>query len=346
MNVGTLKTLSYLTSFGLLGGIGYIGYDYYENGKNVSYFDVARAGEVLNGVRPPAPPKRTALDYTSDITPAIVKFDWTGKPPEISKPDEGPGAEDLVAVTVRVAEVLEVRMVIADPENPGDSFCLVAFKDPAADPHEMLLEVGDTLPAPNESVSVLRILHPGAEFSEPGAELSEPGAEFSFSDDDREPEIVRLSNRVVDVIVSLDDPSQLKHRTLIGRTGGTPGASRTAPGETEVRNGQFFIGADDASLIRDNYGDIFSRDVKTETYYDKDGNRAGVKINEVRAGSVAERLGAQAGDVIIAINGTSVNSQQEAIQFAKDNSERYSVWEVQVMNLGRVRTEIYHSPSN
>ena len=72
MNVGTLKTLSYLTSFGLLGGIGYIGYDYYENGQNVSYFSVARASDVLNGVRPPDPPMRAALDYKSDITPAIV----------------------------------------------------------------------------------------------------------------------------------------------------------------------------------------------------------------------------------------------------------------------------------
>ncbi len=46
------------------------------------------------------------------------------------------------------------------------------------------------------------------------------------------------------------------------------------------------------------------------------------------------------------INGSSVSSKQEAIQFVKNNSERYGVWEVQVMNLGRVRTEVYHSPDN
>ena len=76
----------------------------------------------------------------------------------------------------------------------------------------------------------------------------------------------------------------------------------------------------------------------------KDGKRAGVEITEVREGSIAGRHGAQSGDVVISINGTPVGSQQEAIGFAKANSERYSVWTVEVLRLGRVETLVYHSP--
>ena len=46
------------------------------------------------------------------------------------------------------------------------------------------------------------------------------------------------------------------------------------------------------------------------------------------------------------INGHPVNSQQEAISFAKNNSERYSVWEVEVLRLGRIETIVYHSPQD
>ena len=42
MNFGSLKTLSYLTSFGLLAGIGYIGVTFYKNGGYGSFFDVDR----------------------------------------------------------------------------------------------------------------------------------------------------------------------------------------------------------------------------------------------------------------------------------------------------------------
>ena len=333
MNVGTLKTLSYLTSFGLLGGIGYIGYDYYENGQNASYFDVARASDVLNGVQPPDPPKRVALDYASDISPAIVTFDWTGKLPEERTAVVETGPEDTAVVLTPVSDVLEVLMVLSGVEDPDESLCMVRFRDTAANPRMSWFAIGSTLPAPNETISIARIFG--------GA------VEFSFADRAREREVVLLSDQAEEpVIVSLDDPSQVVKRQTTDLVQRGQKDTVVAPALTEKRNGQFYIGTEDAALFQNNYGDIFSRDVKTETYYDKDGNRAGIKITEVRPGSIAQRHGAQTGDVVISINGTPVHSQQEAIQFAKDNSERYSVWEVQVMNLGRVRTEVYHNSNN
>ena len=85
--------------------------------------------------------------------------------------------------------------------------------------------------------------------------------------------------------------------------------------------------------------------MKTKTRF-VDGKRSGVELTEVREGSIASRHGAQSGDVVISINGTPVNSQQEAIAFAKNNSERYSVWEVEVLRLGRIETIIYHSSND
>ncbi|MEM9382750.1 MAG: PDZ domain-containing protein [Planctomycetota bacterium] len=333
MNIGSLKTISYLTSLGLLGGIGYVAYDYYENGRDQRYFDLERAGILLNGVQPPEPPRRAELQYTADITPAIVDFDWTGKPPKIEKVATENDAVDLEPVQVAVSEILEVIGIIAEPENPGDSHCIVRFKDPAADPQDMFLDVGDTLPSPNESVGVLRIM--------------ETGVEFSFAQSDRESEVVPFSEQVeTDLIVSVDESELARRPSLVGRAAGAGLGSTTAPSQTELRNGQYYIGSEDAALFQDNFGDILSRDVKTETYYDENGKRAGLKLTEVREGSIAARHGAQAGDVIVSINGSPVNSEQEAIQFVKGNSDKYDVWQVQIMNMGRTRTETYHSPGN
>ena len=330
MNVGSLKTLSYLTSFGFLGGIGYIGYDYYENGRNVSYFDLERAGQILNGVQPPAAPKPNALDYKGDISPAIVDFDWTGKPPPVVRTttdSEVEGPEKIV----KVEEILEVIWLAADEEDPSDCHCLVRFIDSSIKPRELFCHIGDTLPAPNDGVSVLRIFY--------------EGVEFSFDDESREPEKVLISMRPDEDtgLIAKVAPGEVKRRSLVDVVS-RPGVGRPeTPLQTEMRNGQFFIGTEDAQMWGDSYADILSRDVKTKTYF-KDGKRAGVELTEVREGSIVARHGGQSGDVIISINGNPVSSEQEAIAFAKNNSERYSVWEVEVLRFGRVETVVYHSP--
>ncbi|MEM9382749.1 MAG: PDZ domain-containing protein [Planctomycetota bacterium] len=333
MNIGTLKTVSYLTSFGLLAGIGALGWDFYENGRDQRYFDYERADGVLNGVQPPEPPSRAGLRYVEDISPAIVDFDWTGKPPEERKAVEDLPTEDIVAVVTPVSEILEVLMVLGDESDPGESFCMVRFLDPAATPNTQWYAIGSTLPAPNETVSVAAILG--------------SGVEFSFADKAREREFLDVSEAAKEaLIVARSEQSEIVERktSAIVRTGGT--LAQVAPAQTEKRNGQYYLGTEDADLFQANYGEILSRDVRTETYFDENGKRAGVKLTDVREGSAASRLGAQSGDVIISINGSPVSSEQEAIQFVKTNSDRYDVWEVRVRNLGRERTEVYHSPGN
>ena len=50
--------------------------------------------------------------------------------------------------------------------------------------------------------------------------------------------------------------------------------------------------------------------------------------------------------MIKSINGHPVSSQQEAIAWAKKNSDKYEIWQVEVENLGRTRIEVFHSPDN
>jgi len=332
MNVPTIKALAYLSSFACVSAMAYSGYDYLENDRGVSHFDADRAGAVLNGVRPPKAPAPVALDYKSDIEAAVVLFDWTGKPPPPPEVVNAAEAVDLPDPVIPVEDVLEVIMVASESRNPGDSFCSLRFVDSAVTPREQLFSVGASLPEPNDHVSVLNILP--------------DGVEFSFSDEQRPSEVVALSIRsqAGDLIKRLGPGDKLVRRTLVG-SGSSKSAAEGAPLLTERRNGQYFIGSDDAKQFADSYQQILSSDVKTKTRY-VDGKRSGVELTEVREGSIAARHGAQSGDVVISINGNPVNSQQEAIAFAKNNSERYSVWEVEVLRLGRVETIIYHSSND
>ena len=99
------------------------------------------------------------------------------------------------------------------------------------------------------------------------------------------------------------------------------------PRETYRENGQYVLGADDLQTFGSDYGRILSEDVKLETYH-KDGKRAGIKVREVKPGSLAARHGVQAEDILISINGSSVTSEQEAIQYVKNNSENTTLWRV------------------
>ncbi len=332
MNVPTIKSLAYLSSFACVSAMAYSGYDYYENDHQVTYFDGEHAYGVLNGVEAPKAPAPVALDFAKDIMPTVVGFDWTGKPPPPPEVAEAVESVDTPAPVIPVEDILEVIMVLSDPRDPGDSYCSLRFSDSSISPAEQLFSVGASLPAPNDQVSVLNILA--------------DGVEFSFADTGRPSEVVSLSLRSngADLIRSLGPGERIVRRTLVG-SGSAGSADGTPSLMTERRNGQFYIGSDDAKQFAEGYQQILSQDVKTKTRY-VDGKRSGVELTEVREGSIASRHGAQSGDVVISINGNPVNSQQEAISFAKNNSERYSVWEVEVLRLGRIETIIYHSSND
>ncbi|QDV08368.1 PDZ domain (Also known as DHR or GLGF) [Planctomycetes bacterium Poly30] len=333
MNVGTLKTLSYLTSFGLLGGIGYSLYDYYERGMREQYFDVGRAEPVLKGVEEPRPPTSRGLSYPDDITPAIVEFDWTGAPPPPPpKPEEKKPEGPVVKPVVPVDDILDVIAIMAASDNPSDSRCLIRLVDnKKAANSDYLLHIGDVLPSPHEDIAIF--------------DIKPDDVTFSFADEERESETLRPHARSEQSMIAKagkDGMVAPRRPSMVG--GQAVQATDVAPVNTVKKNGQYYIGTDDAERFSQNYNDILARDIGSETYIDKDGNRAGIKITKVAKDSIAAQHGMQEGDIIKSINGYPVNSKQEAIAFAKKNSDRYEIWQIEVENLGRVRTEVYHSP--
>ena len=334
-NVGTLKTLSYLTSFGLLGGIGYSLYDYYEHGQHENYFDRERAKKVLNGVKEPVPAVARGLNYQEDIKPAIVDANWTGAPPP--PPPEPKGPESLEPVeqpVIPVDDILDVIGIIAASDDPASSRCLVRMVGaPSPSGSDFWLYIGDDLPEPHNNIAILSIK---------AEEVS-----FSFEDDEREPESIRPHARSSNsMIVKADENGVVAplRPSLVGSASSAPGD--VTPLRTVKQKGQYYVGTEDASSFANNYDQILSRDISSETYYDKDGKRAGIKITRVESDSIAAQHGMQSGDIIKSVNGYPVNSKQEAIAFAKKNSDRYEIWQVEVENMGRTRTEVYHSPNN
>ncbi len=332
MNVGIVKTASYLASTVLLAGVAYVAYDYYTDERTRTYFKKERVGKVLNGVESPAAPRAAALDYDRDIRPSVVNFDWTGQPPVVVEEVSSAATDEVVVRLTPVSEVLEVLMVLVDELDPGQSLCLVRLADLQANPRDRWFGIGSTAASPDGEFSVYRI--------------TGEGVEFSFEDEGREREFLTPSSRTgADLISTIDEGAEFRRRrstSLIAKAGEV---KPELPKTTERRNGQYFLGTDDAEAFARDYQSILSTDVSTRTFM-KDGKRAGLELTEVREGSIAARHGAQSGDVIISINGTPVSSQQEAIAFAKANSERYTVWTVEVLRLGRVETVVYHSPGN
>jgi hypothetical protein len=334
-NVGTLKTLSYLTSFGLLGGIGYSLYDYYEHGQHENYFDRERAKEVLNGVKEPVPAVAKGLNYQDDIKPAIVDANWTGAPPPPppAPVEEGP-VEPVEQPVIPVDDILDVIGIIAASDDPASSRCLVRMVDsPTPGSSDLWLYTGDDLPAPHDHIAILSI--------------KPQQVTFSFEDEEREPESIRPHARSENSLIAKADENGVVaplRPSIVGSAAASPGA--ITPLRTLKKKGQYYIGTEDANSIANDYDQILSRDVSSETYYDENGKRAGIKLTRVASDSIAAQHGAQAGDVIKSINGYPVNSKQEAISFAKKNADRYEIWEIEVENLGRTRTEVYHSPKD
>ncbi len=332
-NVGTLKTLSYLTSFGLLGGIGYNLYEYYNHGQHENYFDRVRAKKVLDGVQEPVAAVAKGLNYQDDIKPAIVDANWTGAPPPPPpEPTVSGPAEPVEAPVVPVDDILDVVAIIAASDDPASSRCLVRMADvqkPANS--DIWLYTGDDLPEPHDHIAILSI--------------KPQQVTFAFADDEREPEGIRPHARSENSLIAKADENGVVAPLRPSLVGSASAASiAAAPLRTLKQKGQYYVGTEDAKSFANDYDQILSRDVSSETHYDKDGKRAGIKITRVASDSIAAQHGMQSGDIIKSVNGYPVNSKQEAIAFAKKNADRYEIWEVQVENLGRTRTEVYHSP--
>ena len=340
MDVASIKSTSWIISVALGLGLGYTVYDYVERDgsrrvtnedglESLVVVDPEYVRAVLESdVRLDVDVKH-GLSYKDELQRTFLRMNWTGyEAPVVLKPtteepiDTGPRYKPLDTV-------LRVLMLAVDSLDPGGSFAFVLLI-PEAEPFE--LRVGDTLPKPND----FAVVHA----------IKKTGIEFAFKQEGRPNESLAP--------MSMDDGN------LITKLG--DGGARTAQGDNiprvkrkpserpsqteELGNNVFLLGTEDLDYFGKNYAAILTDEVQTATHYDENGKRAGIEIKSIASGSVASRHGAQAGDVLISINGQAVSSEHEAINFVKNNQDQYSVWEVVVERLGRRETVVYTDPNN
>lgn len=339
MNVATLKTVSYLGSIALLGGIGYNAYNFFTKDHDVirttHFIPQEATTKLLESIPPRTERKQTGLGFESMVKPAIVNFDWTGAPPpppEEKKEKLDP--EDLVPKVKPVSEIVSVTACIADSKGDGGSFALLKALDPAMQFQEEYFRVGDTLPAPHDNVAVFAIRG--------------DGVEFSFEDDEREHESLlpmkKQEERIIDRVATREELEKAVKDSL--RSGVVAPGVRNSnrPARSQKKAGVWEIGQEDAVEFEQNYQSYIS-EVSTADYRDPvTGKKIGMQLTNVPAGSFAARHGAQSGDVLISINGDSVTSEQEAIQYVNRNSEQgVTTWRVRILRLGREVEEVYRS---
>lgn len=300
--------------------------------SGASPFDRNYAKQLLNESKPEAKAARVVLDYKGEILPNFITFNWTGKvAPPPPPPAKDGGELEKIKMAMPVSDLMAVRYVQYDTVDPGGSRIFVQYIGKLEPEGTATLSVGDTLPSPYENTVVHRI--------EPETIV------FSFSEEDREEEHLPL-NAFADMElihkVGEDGLIQVVQRSLPQverRSAAAPLLTR------QVSNGNWELGVDDASAFANDYQRILTQDVRLKTHY-KNGKRSGIEVMSVEPGSIAARHGVEVGDIIISVNGHLVSSEQEAIKWAKNNADRYSVWEVVVENHGRRSTRVFHSPED
>lgn len=320
MNVATMKILCWLASTGLTAGLSLYIWDFFEHkAEKQRPVDVDYVRAVLQEDPVVAQDVREGLDYETHVKPTFIGMNWTGKeaPPPVEATVSGP--VDSGPTYRPISDVLWVILIQEDLENPGGSIAHVTFRD---DGLERGLWVGEVLPAPND----FAVVHV----------IKSEGVEFSFRDLERANEVVAPAMQLADLFGGTAGPSTL-YEIPEGRVG-----ARRRPDQTErLGKNTFLLGAEDRLDFAENYAAILTNDVTLRTYYDEDGKRAGIEVQRVKPGSRASRHGALDGDIVISINGHPVASQSEAIQFVKANQDKYTVWEVKILRLGREETIVY-----
>jgi hypothetical protein len=268
--------------------------------------------------------------------PNCRHLNWTGK--EKEKPVEAPKGNQEPP-KIKVDEVISVLMIKADMSDRKSSSIFFKYKNKASNvglkndgpAGGFLLKEGDHLGAPYDKIRL--------------DEITGEGALFAFEGEQRERELLAPGTFEVvgPVVVGPEGALMPKPGTLIPSVKEAPFSLEHT---SKIGPNTYKIGTKDAELWEANYQEELSRNVQTRRHQDsRTGKYDGVEITGVSAGSLAASHGAQEGDVIKSINGQSVTSMSEAVQYVKTHSNQTTTWEVVVESKGITRTVIYHSPS-
>lgn len=350
MSIAQIKFVSWLAAALLTAGLGYYVFGFIKSFRQMPREAdpalVTRALQSIETVQAKADELVSYDDVRRLVLPSCDKckegnckhLNWTGKQTVVAKETEGP-AVPQPKVHTPVKDLLRVQSVIVDAENEKGSGIWIKYKPTAqvtakSPTSNFLLRVGDHLHAPHEYATVRAI--------------NAAGVTFAFKDGDRGEEtlsVIEFDPKTSIVVAGPDGVLMPKIDPFVVPKADGPAwnPERTTP----IGNGAYRIGTEDAKEFAERWDSILSRDVRHERHKDpRTGKYDGIEIKSVTAGSIAERHGAQSGDVIKSINGTAVTSPSEAIQFVKNHKDQYSTWEVVVENKGRERTMVFHSPQN
>ena len=305
--------------------------------RNVS---TEKMEQVLNNTPEIVKSGSDSLVEYGQVRAAMIDWAWNAPPPP-AVAEQATEAAPVQPMTLTVDKLVKVLGYSVDVAEPANSKAILKYlpeskvRPPPRDAQSgqqregTLKLAGERLDEPIDHIRIVSI--------------TPAGVEFGFDEAGRTTEILLPADFDLSQRLAYVDLSELAVRADAIPI---PKRAYTTPTETiQIGQNKFRIGVDDALVIAEDFPRILSEEVEIRRHRDPaTGRYDGIEIARVAPGSIAERHGAQTGDVIKSINGHPVSSQAEAINFVKTNAEMYDKWEVVVSNLGQERTVTYYSP--
>lgn len=337
MNIGQIKLVAWGATGVMALGLAYYVAEFVRHQPELQKpVDKDRVLKVLQSVEPVRIKSDRSMTY-AQAKQVLNAVDWTGAPKAVVV--EVPKVEvDTRPKIVPMERLVRITSVRYDASDPSGSRVSLRYKPESGVTAPgiaafSLYKPGDKLAAPLDTVTVRAI------------EMD--GVTFSFADESRAVEKLSCDEYDTKSAIVFVGPDGVV--TSPTKAGTIPRIERDLPQPNRTvasgRN-QYDLGTEDVKEIETRWQEIMGNEVRTAQHRDpKTGRYDGIEIQSVQPGSIAERHGAQAGDVVKSINGTAVNSTNEAIQFVKTNKDVYSKWEVVIENRGKTRTMTYYSPN-
>ena len=341
MNLTLVKSTLWLGSLGVFGWLGWTLYEFktHEAERTSRKVDADYQAEKLDSVPEPQVEVSDLVDYDR-VVASFHELNWTGKKPPPPPPPPVKADEKPTRVVKPIEDLLMVLYIQVDSTDSAESMALARAVDPKLVPNgetNLKLHEGDSLT--------------GYSYWEVAAVESE-GVRFRYvvqddEDPGREDEWALPPTPTEGQIVEVGEGGEVLAPTFQSQISeaapGTYSASR--PQRTiEVSPGRYRLGEEDLTEIGENYLDILGNELRTRPWRNpKTGEWGGIQISSVAPGSIASQHGAQDGDIVISINGHPVNSPNEAISYAKQNKDVYSVWNVVVLSAGVEKTLVFET---
>lgn len=143
------------------------------------------------------------------------------------------------------------------------------------------------------------------------------------------------------MLISEVDPSSV---IMDGSVEGTIGAKRVFPKETEmIAIDDYVVGTDDVAKYRDMPEDQIFSEVRVQQARDAQLEVRGLRITSIKSGSLFERVGLQADDVVLSVNGYPAKDRADLLSHLR-NAEPQDVVQVSIERRGGKRMLTYRMP--